>query len=114
MSAADTHESGHSTGTVGAKTRAERGAQRRSADQQSGGPGWPRLLNIEMAALYLSVSKEVVRELINAGKLTPVRVPRPNTARAWRRRPIGDTLRRLLLDRTALDEMVDRWRTYGD
>ena len=104
----------HSPGTASRKTSAGQGQARRSLDRQSCVPAWPRLLNIEQAAIYLGVSREVIRELINSGQLAPVRVPRPDTIRMHRRAPVNDTLRRLLLDRVALDELVDRWRAYGD
>jgi len=114
MKAASARKPGHRTGKMGADTAAERGAERRSRDQQTCMPGWPKLLNLELAALYLGLSPEVIRELINSGALAPVRVPRPDTNRMHRRGPVSDTLRRLLLDRAALDELVERWRAYGD
>jgi len=77
-------------------------------------PGWPRLLRIEQAALYLGLSRDVVRELINSGHVVSVRVPRPATHRMHRRRPVSDTLRRLLLDRVALDDLVEEWRRQRD
>jgi len=113
MSTADPTGSGHSTGTVVAETRADRGSRRRALDTQSCVPAWPRLVNLVLAGLYLGVSPETVRGHINAGRLKPVRVPRPNTPRAWRRRPIDDTVRRLLLDTRDLDALVEAWKSEG-
>ena len=105
---------GHSSGTVGAEPRAERGSQQRVLDRQSSVlPAWPRLLSLEQASLYLGLSVEVVRELINSGQLAPVRVPRPDTNRMHRGGPVSDTLRRLLLDRAALDALVEVWKSEG-
>lgn len=59
-------------------------------------PGWPRLLSIELAARYLSVSSKHVYRLIEKGALTGVRSVG------------GVQCRRLLLDRLELDDLVRR------
>jgi hypothetical protein len=61
----------------------------------------PRLLGLEDAARYLgALSVWTVRDLIAAGKLTPVRLPGPR----------GEDLRRILLDIHDLDALVDAAR----
>jgi excisionase family DNA binding protein len=62
----------------------------------------PRLLDLEAAAAYLGgVSPWTIRDLIANGTLKRVRVPLPN----------GGELRRVLLDREDLDELVRTWKT---
>jgi len=113
MSTEDAGARGHSAGTVGAGTPVGQRPRRRTPDTESGVPGWPRLLSLYLAGIYLGVSTEVVRELINSGQLAPVRVPRPDTNRMHRGGPVSDTLRRLLLDRAALDALVEVWKSEG-
>ncbi|MEX2223014.1 MAG: hypothetical protein WEG40_14575 [Candidatus Rokuibacteriota bacterium] len=59
-----------------------------------------RLLDIESAARYLSISPWSVRDLIASGTIQRVVIPSAN----------GKDLRRVLLDRQQLDELVLRWR----
>jgi hypothetical protein len=47
----------------------------------------------------LGLSKWTIKEMVFNGTLRRVRVPRPN----------GEDMRRLLLDRAQLDEVVDAW-----
>jgi excisionase family DNA binding protein len=61
----------------------------------------PRLLDLDAAAAYLSVSAWTIRDLIANGTLTRVRVPLPN----------GGELRRVLLDREDLDRLVVTWKS---
>jgi excisionase family DNA binding protein len=63
-------------------------------------PVAPRLLDVEGAANYLSVSPWTIRDLIANGTLARVRVPLPR----------GGELRRVLLDREDLDRLVHAWR----
>ena len=77
---------------------------------RSGVLGWPRLLDVNQAAAYLGVSFWTLREMLNAGSVPVVRLPRPQTARAHRTSPLGDTVRRLLIDRHDLDRLVDHWK----
>jgi len=78
-------------------------------DQAQGGPEpgaggqnamTPRLLNLEAAAAYLSVSPWTVRDLEAAGVLPRVRVPLPD----------GRELRKLLFDKADLDRLIGAWK----
>ncbi len=60
----------------------------------------PRLLDLDSAARYLSVSPWTVRALEAAGVLPRVRIPLPN----------GGELRKLLFDREDLDRHVVLWK----
>ncbi len=60
----------------------------------------PRLMSLEQAALYLGVSPWTIRDLIANGTLARVRVPLSN----------GRELRKVLLDREELDELVGVWK----
>ena len=86
------------------------GHRERSVDMISAVHGWPRLLNVEEAARYLGISFWTMREFVNAGSIPTVRLPRPQTDRMRRRRPVNDTVRRLLIDRRDLDALVERWK----
>jgi excisionase family DNA binding protein len=63
-------------------------------------PALARLLDVDSAAGYLSVSTWTVRDLVAAGTLPRIRVPLPG----------GRELRRLLIDRHDLDALIARWR----
>jgi hypothetical protein len=102
--------SGHNTGTSAAESPEPSGSAKRAQDQPSGVPGWPRLLSIEQAGAYLNVSHWTLREFINAGDVPTVRLPRPQTPRQRKRAHANDTVRRLLIDRLDLDELVQRWK----
>jgi hypothetical protein len=60
----------------------------------------PRLMDLEAAARYLGgISVWTVRDLIDAGTLHRVVIP------------VGQReVRRILLDRVQLDELIERWR----
>lgn len=58
----------------------------------------PRLLDLTQAALYVACSPWTVRDLLANGTLRRVRVPLPN----------GGELRRVLLDREDLDQLIAR------
>jgi hypothetical protein len=60
----------------------------------------PRLLDLEAAAIYLSVSPWTIRDLEAAGVLPRVRVPLPG----------GRELRKLLFDKADLDRLIDVWK----
>jgi hypothetical protein len=60
----------------------------------------PRLLDLGMAASYLSVSPWTVRDLEAAGVLSRVRVPLPG----------GRELRKLLFDKADLDRVIGVWK----
>jgi hypothetical protein len=60
----------------------------------------PRLLDLEAAAAYLSVSPWTVRDLEAKGVLPRVRVPLPR----------GGELRKLLFDKADLDRLIGAWK----
>ena len=60
----------------------------------------PRLLSLADAALYLGVSPWTIRDLITNGTLARVRVPFLN----------GKELRKVLLDREELVELIGAWK----
>jgi hypothetical protein len=60
----------------------------------------PRLLDLDAAAAYLSVSPWTVRDLEAAGVLPRVRVPLPD----------GRELRKLLFDKVDLDRLIGAWK----
>ena len=60
----------------------------------------PRLLDLDGAARYLSVSPWTIRDLEAAGALKRVRIPLPT----------GGELRKLLFDRADLDRLIDAWK----
>ena len=86
----------HQALTMGTRTERERG-----------GAGWPRLLDLQGLAEYLNIGRWTAEELVRGGLIPLVRIPRPRTARALKHRPAGETLRRLLVDRTDVDRFVD-------
>jgi hypothetical protein len=59
------------------------------------------LVDVETAAAYLGVSPWTIRDLDTAGVLKRVRVPLPN----------GGELRKVLYDRTDLDQAVEHWKS---
>ncbi len=59
-----------------------------------------RLLSLEGAAAYLSVSTWTIRDLISSGTISRVRIPLPSHGE----------LRRVLLDREDLDRLVGIWK----
>lgn len=59
-----------------------------------------RLLDLEGAARYLSLSPWTIRDLIANGTLSRVRVLLPN----------GSELRKVLLDREDLDRLIESWK----
>lgn len=96
---ATTLEAGHTSGT--------RPLERRDGAKESAGPpvhttGAPRLLSVEAAAQYLSVSSWSIRDYVASGRLPAVQLPAP--------RGQGRTIRRVLIDRADLDALVDRWK----
>jgi hypothetical protein len=78
-------------------------ARKRRKDMKSSALSFvPRLMDLETAAAYLSLSYWTVRSLVQAGKLQVVEVPRADAA--------GEPIRRVLIDRQDLDEFVDSLR----
>jgi hypothetical protein len=66
----------------------------------------PRALGIRDAAGYLSVSTWTIRDLLEAGTLKRIRVPVPPSENRK-----GVELRRLLIDKADLDDLLDHWRS---
>jgi hypothetical protein len=60
----------------------------------------PRLLGLDAAAAYLSLSPWTIRDLEAKGVLPRVRVPLPQ----------GGELRKLLFDKTDLDRLIGAWK----
>jgi len=67
------------------------------------GASVPRLLDLRATAAYLGVSEWTVRDLDAAGVLRRIRVPLAN----------GGELRKLLFDRTDLDQLIEAWKDVG-
>lgn len=65
----------------------------------------PRLLDVNMAAEYLSVHPDTVRGFVAHGDLVPVRMPSS--------RRDGELSRRLLFDRQDLDQLIDKWKAQS-
>lgn len=72
-------------------------------------PGWPRLLDLRLAASYCSVGSRTLEDWIHAGLLTPVPMPGSTlrksgqvVAPAGRRR-----IAKILIDRADLDRLID-------
>src|SRR5258708_25142254 len=87
-------QSGHTPGTSGQQHSDSLEGGTRPADSQSVAP---RLLDVQAAADYLSVSTWTIRDLEAAGELCRVRLPLPGHGE----------VRRLLFDRHDLDRFVD-------
>ena len=60
----------------------------------------PRLLDLTAAAAYLGISRSAIRQLVDSGQLSRVRLPSPNE-------PHG-RLDRFLLDKADLDAVIER------
>jgi hypothetical protein len=60
----------------------------------------PRLLDLDTAAAYLSMSPWTIRDLEAKGILPRVRVPMPG----------GGELRKLLFDKADLDRLIGAWK----
>jgi hypothetical protein len=99
-------EDEHSAGTA-PKSAARADGFRRAQDRSS---ITPRLLSLEQGAAYLGLSFWSFRELVNAGDVPLIRVPRPRTMWQHKRAARSDVLRRSLVDVRDLDALVDRWR----
>ena len=97
-------QAGHSPPErIGGKGRSRRTTVARSV-------AFRRLLSLEEAAHYLGLSFWSFRELVNAGDVPLIRVPRPRTLRQHKRGTRSQFLRRTLVDARDLDALVDRWR----
>ena len=60
----------------------------------------PRLLDLTAAAAYLGISRSAIRQLVESGRLSRVRLPSPS-------QPHG-RLDRFLLDKADLDAVIER------
>ena len=96
----------HKTGTISQTPREPR-VNGVNGDDERGAlarltvvPITPRLLDLSAAAAYLGLSVWTVRDLEGTGTLARVRIPMPNNGE----------LRKLLFDRTDLDELIERWK----
>ncbi len=90
----------HKTGTVGQQPRMNRGDNGGALARATVVPITPRLLDLSAAAAYLAVSTWTVRDLEATGTVARVRIPMPNDGE----------LRKLLFDRTDLDELIEAWK----
>jgi hypothetical protein len=89
--------SGHTTDTAEAQVYGREGLQAAVAGQTAISP---RLLSLDAAAAYLSMSPWTIRDLEAAGVLLRVRVPLPQ----------GGELRKLLFDKADLDRLIIAWK----
>jgi hypothetical protein len=92
-------KSGHDVGIAASEPTGIKGATPRPTAQQASAHE-RRLLDLPAAALYLALSPWTLRELVAKGILRRVRVPLPN----------GGELRKVLLDREDLDQLIPRWK----
>ncbi len=72
---------------------------------------WPRLLDIHLAAAYLSVGEQSVRDYIADGILTPVKLPGAKIRgenKTVIARPRQRTMNKLLIDREDCDKLIER------
>ncbi len=91
---------GHSTGTAAPRTLARQGRERRAPDGISG-----RCLSLRGAARYLGISPRTLRYMLENGTLRRVCPPSPYGN--------GEPVRRILIDRADLDELISRWKGQG-
>jgi hypothetical protein len=107
-------DDGHTAGTVPKKLGGAKGKRRAQDGISLVRAIQPRLLSLEEGASYLGLSFWSFRELVNAGDVPLIRVPRPQTMRQHKRGlkglAKGRELRRALVDVRDLDALVDRWR----
>ncbi len=91
---------GHDMGGANADASPNGASKRRAL---AIGASVPRLVDLRATAAYLGVSEWTVRDLDAAGVLRRIRVPLPN----------GGELRKLLFDRTDLDQLIEAWKDVG-
>ncbi len=77
-----------------------KGSQENAQARQANVPIAPRLLDLQGAAAYLSVSVWTVRDMMDSGRLQRVRLPLDD----------HKELRKILLDRLDLDQLIDLWK----
>lgn len=93
-------ESGHTPGTAMQEPRASGGSHDSAAVHTTVAPVSPRLLDLHVSAGYLGLSEWTVRTLEQQGILKRVRIPLPNHGE----------LRKLLFDRSDLDQLIQAWK----
>lgn len=80
-------------------------------NQEQGFPVWPRLLDIHLAAVYLSVGEATVRDWVADGLLATVPMP-GSTLRDRQGQVVAPASRRpiakILIDRSDLDALIDQ------
>jgi predicted site-specific integrase-resolvase len=77
----------------------------------SASPCWPRLLNVHLAASYLSVGPQTIRDWVAEGLITPVPMP-GSTLRDNHGKKISAAGRRkiskILIDRADIDAFIEQ------
>ena len=68
----------------------------------------PRLLDRDQAAQYLAVSTDTLDRLIHTGVISVVRLPVERSRKTGR--GVAGAMRRVLVDRAELDELIPSWR----
>jgi hypothetical protein len=80
-------------------------------DIESGIPGWPRLLDLRLAAIYASVGPATVNDWVKDNLLTPVEMP-GSTLRDRAGNVIAHAkarrIAKILIDRADLDKLIDQ------
>jgi excisionase family DNA binding protein len=72
----------------------------------------PRLLDVDQAAAYLSISTDTLTRLVHTGAIGVVRIPVERNRRTGR--GLVGMSRRILIDRHELDELIPKWRERDD
>lgn len=100
----------HTTSTADAETRVNGGAKGRALATHTAALS-PRLLDLQAAADYLSLSTWTVRTLEAAGLLPRIHIPMPpEDQRRGRNGDGSGELRKLLFDRVDLDQCIEKWK----
>lgn len=87
---------GHTTDTAAPQVAVDAGAGGGTLASEAYAP---RLLDVPGGARYLSVSPWVFRDLVATGQIPRIRIPLPG----------GGELRKILVDRFALDALIAKW-----
>ena len=93
-------ECGHKAGTATQGTQSRRSDQGGAQVQTTVVPVSPRLLDLHVSAGYLGLSEWTVRTLEQQGILKRVRIPLPNQGE----------VRKLLFDKSDLDQLIEAWK----
>lgn len=102
--AVSTPENGDRRVTAPLPTRMNSGPEGHASVRQASALS-PRLLSVAAAAAYLSLSEDIVLELLETGTFHRVTVPAPVTAKRH-----GGAIRKVLLDREEIDRLVATWK----